>query len=191
MWCNPKQWYQFTDKPEHIPHFQKCLRGDNEQADPTDSASCAAGCPICKSDGSLQNTKYFFILDKCGFWEHKARSQPLCLQFGQPFFFIPSAQRKLNSNFKRLKKNSLFKNILQSLVLISKTQETLRVILIYEEVISWHLSECVSHLIALMSMNIKKLYLVELLLPSVSHEWCSSRFVPPGWACTCLKHLVA
>lgn len=67
MGYNLKQWYQFTDKPEHIPHFQKCLHGDNEQADPTDSASYAAGCPICKSGGSLQSRKYFFILEKCGF----------------------------------------------------------------------------------------------------------------------------
>ena len=40
---NLKQWYQFRDKPEHIPHFQKCPRGDSEQAGPTGSASCAAG----------------------------------------------------------------------------------------------------------------------------------------------------
>lgn len=191
MGSNLKQWYQFTDKPEHIPHFQKCLRGDNEQADPTDSASYAAGCPICKSDGSLQSTKYFFILEKCGFWEDRTQhtvnlSAPSLVN---PFYLLH--QPRGNSNLQRLKRKSLFKNILQSLVLISKTQEPLRTILIYEEVISWHLSKYVPYFIALMSMNTKKLYLIELLLPSVSHEWCSSRFVPPGWACTCLKHLVA
>lgn len=60
MGCNLKQWYQFTDKPEHIPHFQKCLHGDNEQAGPTGSASYAAGCPVYKSDDFLQSTKHFF-----------------------------------------------------------------------------------------------------------------------------------
>lgn len=44
-------------KPEHIPHFQKCLHGDSEQAGPTGSASYAAGCPVYKSDGSLRSTK--------------------------------------------------------------------------------------------------------------------------------------
>lgn len=175
-------------KPEHIPHFQKCLRGDNEQADPTDSASYAAGCPICKSGGSLQSRKYFFILEKCGFWEDKRQhtvnlSAPSMVN---PFYLLYQPR-----GLKRLKKNSLFKNVLQSPVLISKTQEPLRAILIYEEVISWHLSEYEPYFIALMSMNMKKLYLIELLLPSVFHEWCSSRFVPPGWACTCLKHLAA
>lgn len=145
-----KQWYQFTDKPEHIPHFRKCLRGDNEQADPTDSASYVAGCPIYKSGDSLQSRKYFFILEKCGFWEDKRQhtvnlSAPSLVH---PFYLLH--QPRGNSNLKRLqKKKSLFKNIL-SLVLISKTQEPLRAILIYEEVISWHLSEYVPYFNALM-----------------------------------------
>lgn len=55
--CSLEQWYQFMHKPEHIPHFQKCLHGDSEQAGPTGSASYAAGCPVYKSDGSLRSTK--------------------------------------------------------------------------------------------------------------------------------------
>lgn len=56
MRCNLEQWYQFTDKPEHIPHSQKCPHGDNAQAGPTGSASYAADCPVYRSDGSLQST---------------------------------------------------------------------------------------------------------------------------------------
>lgn len=81
--------YQFTDKPEHIPHFQKCLHGGNEQAGPTGSASYAAGCPVYKSDGSLQSTKHFFYYRSELSKETKtAYSQPLYPQFLQSFLFI-------------------------------------------------------------------------------------------------------
>lgn len=63
---NLKQWYQFRDKPEHIPHFQKCPHGDSEQAGPTGSASCAAGCSIYRSDGSLHSTKHVILQSKWG-----------------------------------------------------------------------------------------------------------------------------
>lgn len=102
MGRNLKQWYQFTDKPEHIPHFQKCLRGDNEQADPTDSASYAAGCPVCKSDGSLQSTKYFFILEKCGFWGDKDSTESTFStpNLVKPFYLLHQPR----GNCKTLKK---------------------------------------------------------------------------------------
>lgn len=81
--------YQFTDKPEHIPHFQKCLHGGNEQAGPTGSASYAAGCPVYKSDGSLQSTKHFFYyISELSKETKTAYSQLLCPQFGQSFLFI-------------------------------------------------------------------------------------------------------
>lgn len=57
--CNLKQWYWFPDEPERIPRSQKCLHGGNERAGPTGSAGCAAGCPVDKSDGSLQSTRHF------------------------------------------------------------------------------------------------------------------------------------
>lgn len=65
---NFKQQYQFTDKPERIPHFQKCLHGDSEQAGPTGSASCAAGCSVYKSDGSLHSTERVILQSKWGYW---------------------------------------------------------------------------------------------------------------------------